>query len=83
MTSSAPVSEPPPVFVESGKDTLRKKDKDKKKDKKKGKLTKEDIGTPTEFRFGKNVHHLMLNAETAKMSSVPKPSMMVSDNNWK
>ena len=43
-----------PVFnVDSGKDTLRRKEKEKEKKKTKGKsskLTKDDIGTPTNFR---------------------------------
>ena len=41
----------PPVTIDSGsgKDTMRKKDKKDKKGKK-SKLTKEDIGTPTDFR---------------------------------
>lgn len=44
------MSNVPKVAADAGKDTLKKKDKDKKKVKK-GKLTKEQIGTPTDFRL--------------------------------
>jgi hypothetical protein len=41
----------PNIPVDSGKNTFRKNDKKDKKNKGKGRLTKDDIGTPTDFRF--------------------------------
>jgi len=40
--------------IDSGKNTLRSKNDKKDKKKVKGKLTKDDIGTPTDFRFVAN-----------------------------
>ena len=39
------------IKPEIGKDTLRKKERNTGKSKGKGKLTKEDIGTPSNFRY--------------------------------